>query len=203
MSMSVMDMLSQSGGIEAISRQLGIPPAMAAAGAEAMLPAILGGFARRSNASGGSEEGLGGLIGMLGSLGGGTLAENVLGPDETNVGMGNDVLGQIFGSKDVSRTVASHASGQTGIDPALLKKMLPLLAMLVGGYLSSRASGTEAANASDGGGLGGALGSILGSVMGGSTAPAGSAGGLGSLIDFNHDGNPLDDIINMAGKLIR
>jgi hypothetical protein len=202
--MDVMDMLRRSGGIEAVSKQLGIPPAVAAAGAEAMLPAILGGFSKQAESAGGGEGGLGSLIGMLGTLGGGALATNVLGSDETDPGMGNDVLGQIFGTKDVSRSVASHAFGQTGIDPETLKKMLPLLAMLVGGYLSARASGT---GSEGGGGLGG-LGSILGSMLGGSSsAPAsattGGLGGLGSLIDFNRDGNPLDDIINMAGKLIR
>jgi hypothetical protein len=30
---------------------------------------------------------------------------------------------------------------------------------------------------------------------------AGGLGGLGSLLDMDHDGNPLDDIIGMAGKL--
>jgi hypothetical protein len=53
------------------------------------------------------------------------------------------------------------------------------------------------------------LGSILGAVLGGGqqAAPAsgggGLLGGLGSLIDMNHDGNPLDDIIGMAGKFAR
>ncbi len=203
--MDVMDMLRRSGGIEAVSQQLGIPPAMAAAGAEAMLPAILGGFSKHSDAAGGGEGGLGSLIGMLGTLGGGALAANVLGPDQTNVGMGNDVLGQIFGTKDISRTVAAHAADQTGIDPEVLKKMLPLLAMLVGGYFSARASGAGGEGA--GGGALAGLGSILGSVFGGvpaqAAAPAGGLGGLGSLIDFNHNGNPLDDIITMAGKLVR
>jgi len=36
----------------------------------------------------------------------------------------NDVLGQIFGSKDVSRTVAQSAAEETGLEPSLLKKML-------------------------------------------------------------------------------
>lgn len=203
--MDMMEMLRRSGGLESMAQQLGIPPAMAATGAEVLLPAIVGGFQKRTDAAGGGETGLGGLIGMLGGLGGGELAANVLGPGETDVAKGNDILGQIFGSKDVSRTVATHASGQSGIDPEILKKMLPLLAMLVGGYLSARAGGSGAAGS---GGLGG-LGSILGSVLGGGAqpqaAPAGGGllGGLGSLIDLDGDGNPLDDIINMAGKLQR
>lgn len=202
--MDMMDMLRASGGLDAIAGQLGISPEMAAAGAGALLPAIVGGFQKQSDAGGGGAGGLGGLIGMLGGLGGTGLADNVLGAEPTDVNKGNDILGQIFGSKDVSRTVAGHASGQTGIDPELLKKMLPILAMLVGGYLSSRGGGQ---GEGQGGGAGGILGSILGSVLGGGqqAAPAsgGLLGGLGSLIDLNHDGNPLDDIIGMAGKLAR
>ena len=201
--MDMMEMLRASGGLDAIAGQLGIPPEMAQAGAGALLPAIVGGFQKQSEAAGGGEGGLGGLIGMLGGLGGAGLADNVLGPQETDVNKGNDILGQIFGSKDVSRTVAGHAAGQTGLDPELLKKMLPILAMLVGGYLSSRGGAQDGAQ-----GGGGMLGSILGAVLGGGqqAAPAsggGLLGGLGSLIDMNHDGNPLDDIIGMAGKLAR
>lgn len=202
--MNMMDMLRASGGLDAIAGQLGIPPEMAAAGAGALLPAIVGGFQKQSDAGGGGAGGLGSLIGMLGGLGGAGLADNVLGPQETEVAKGNDILGQIFGSKDVSRTVAGHAAGQTGLDPELLKKMLPILGMLVGGYLSSRGG----AQGEGQGGAGGMLGSILGSMLGGGQQAAtasggGMLGGLGSLIDMNHDGNPLDDIIGMAGKLAR
>ncbi len=202
--MDMMDMLRASGGLDAIAGQLGISPEMAQVGAGALLPAIVGGFQKQSDVAGGGEGGLGSLIGMLGGLGGAGLADNVLGPQETDVTKGNDILGQIFGSKDVSRTVAGHAAGQTGLNPELLKKMLPILAMLVGGYLSSRGG----AQGEGQGGAGGILGSILGSMLGGGeqAAPAsggGLLGGLGSLIDMNNDGNPLDDIIGMAGKLAR
>ena len=206
--MDVMDVLRRSGGVEAIAKQLGVPPAMAAAGAEALLPAVLGGFQKHSDAAGGGDSGLGSLIGMLGGLGGGGLAANVLGPDETDINRGNDVLGQIFGSKDVSRTVAGHAATKTGLDPQLLKQMLPILAMLVGGYISARAGGSGtsggAAQPETSGG-GGGLGSLIGSLTGSGNVPSQPErqGGLGSLIDFNHDGNPLDDILGMAGKLLR
>lgn len=201
--MQAMDIIRATGGIDAIANQLGIPPAMAEAGAGALLPAILGGFSKQSAASGGSPAsgGLGGLGDILGQLGGGALATNVLGAEPTEVEKGNDILGQIFGSKDVSRTVADHASTQSGVDPAILKKMLPILAMLVAGYLTHQSSGGQ--GESSGGGLGSILGSILGGGGGAAAAPSGGLGGLGSLLDFNRDGNPLDDIIGMAGKMMR
>ena len=133
----------------------------------------------------------------------------MLGSEPTNIDRGNDVLGQIFGSKDVSRTVAGHAAEQSGVDASVLKKMLPILAMLVTGYLAHQkgVGGGEAEGGTLGGGLGG-LGSILGSVLGGggqASAPAsgGMLGQLGSLLDMDGDGNPLDDIMGMAGKFMK
>ena len=194
--MQALDILKATGGVEAIANQLGIPPALAQTGAEALLPAILGGFGKQGAAQAGSGSPLGGLGSILEQLGGAGLATNVLGPEPTNVDKGNSVLGQIFGSKDVSRTVANHASPGTGIDPALLMKMLPILAMLVAGYLSSGQSGQAQ-------GQSGGLGSILGSILGGGQAGGSSAGGLGAMLDFDGNGNPLDDILGMAGKLMR
>lgn len=98
--------------------------------------------------------------------------------------------------------MAGQASKTTGLDPALLKKMLPLLAMAVTGYLASQKAGASSSTGEpQGGGLGGMLGQVLGGVMGGGHAQSGGLGGLASLIDLNGDGNPLDDIIGMAGKL--
>lgn len=47
---------------------------------------------------------------------------------------GNDVLGQIFGSKEVSRAFAAQAEAMTGIGQELIKQMLPTIAaMMMGG----------------------------------------------------------------------
>src|SRR3546814_13005811 len=87
------------------------------------------------------------LGGLLGLLGGGGLLDSVLGSQPTPVNQGNDVLGQIFGSKDVSRTVAGQAAAQTGVDSGLLKRMLPMLAMIAAGYLATQ-GGLETGRAS-------------------------------------------------------
>ncbi|MBB6426020.1 DUF937 domain-containing protein [Sphingopyxis sp. JAI128] len=199
--MNLTDILAQAGGIESMAKELGIPPAIAKQGADALLPAILGGFKKQAQ-SGGGIEGLGGLIGQLG---GGGLLDSVLGPQPTPVGQGNDVLGQIFGSKDVSRTVAGQAATQTGIDSGILKQMLPFLAMMVAGYLAKQ-GGQGSASGGLSGGLGGMLGNVLGGVMGGGAAPSaggfgGGLGGLGKMLDMDGDGNPLDDIMGMVNKM--
>lgn len=197
--MQITDILAQMGGLQSMAKELGISEAQAASGAAALAPAILGGFKKQAQAQPG---GLGGLGDLLGQLGGGGLLDDVLSPQPTNVGRGNDVLGQIFGSKDVSRTVAQRAASQSGLDPTLLKKMLPILAMLVAGYMARQPDSGNAAQPTSGG-LGGLLGGLLGSQASGGTAPGGAAPGLGSMLDMNGDGNPLDDILRLAGKAFR
>lgn len=219
--MDIAEMLGQSGALDSVARELGIPPAVAAAGAAALLPAILGGFKREAQQQPNGVEGLGGL---LQQMGGGGLLEAVVGSQATPVEQGNEILGQIFGSREVSREVAGAAAQQTGINADTLKRMLPMIAMLVAGYLATRSqSGETAAPAAPtggagglgdlmGGGLGGILGQVLGGALrGGQTAapaapaapaqPSGGLGGLASILDLNRDGNPLDDIIGMAGRM--
>ena len=167
--MDISEILGSQGGIDAIASQLGIPREEAEQGAEALLPSILEGFGNRVGEEG--ESGVGGIGAILDALGGAGLARNVIGPEPTEVRKGNDILGQIFGSKEVSRQIAGQASKTSGLDPAILKKMLPILAMLVAGHLSSRA-GQQ-------GGLGGVLGQVLGGMAGGN---AGGSGGLGGVL---------------------
>jgi hypothetical protein len=198
--MQITDVLAQMGGVASMARELGVSESQVAAASEALMPAILGGFKKQAQAH---PEGVDGLGGLLGQLGGGGLLDNVLAPEATEVGRGNDVLGQIFGSKDVSRTVAQQAATRSGLDPALLRKMLPILAMLVAGYMARHGNVVPQQTAPSGGGLGGVLGGLLRGTPDPPGAAPGTMGGLASMLDLNGDGNPLDDILGMAGKLIR
>jgi len=203
--MQITDIISQMGGIQSIARELGVSETEAARGADALAPAILGGFKKQAQAQPSGIEGLGG---MLGQLGGGSLLDDVLAPQPTHLDRGNEVLGRIFGSKDVSRTVAQNAASHTGINPQLLKRMLPMVAMLVAGYMAKRGSGAGAQEASTGSGLGGGLlGGLTGQGRGTETqatgASASGAGGLASILDLDGDGNALDDIMTWAGKVLR
>jgi hypothetical protein len=196
------EILAQMGGLQSMAKELGVSQDQVASGAEALIPALLGGFKKQAQSQPTGLEGLGGL---LGQLGGGGLLDQVLAPQQTDVNPGNQVLGQIFGSKDVSRTVAQNAASQTGLEPSLLRKMLPLLAMLVAGYLAKqRGSDPEAQGSQAGGGLGGLLGGLLSGGQGASRAvPSSGTPGLMSMLDLNGDGNPLDDILRMAGRAMR
>lgn len=192
--MDMTELLRQVGGVQSVARDLGIDESQATAGLAALLPAVLGGFKKQAQAQ---SSGLDGLAGMLGGLGGGGLLDEVLAPRPTDTSRGNDVLGQIFGTRDVSRTVAQNAASQAGLDPALLKKMLPMVAMLVAGVLSRQGAASRAPAG------GGGIEDLLGSLLGGGSGQAGGAPNLGSLLDLDRDGNPLDDLLGMAGKLLR
>jgi|CXWL01.1.fsa_nt_gi hypothetical protein len=212
--MDIAQILAGSGALDSAARELGIDPQVAAAGAAVLLPAILGGFKELAQEA---PDGLGGLGSILSSMGGGGLLDAVVGPQSTPVEQGNSILGQVFGSKDVSRQVAAHGEAQSGISAETLRRLLPIIAMLVAGYMARQHGSGDAAPAAApaapaapaGGDLSGILGSVLGSVMGDgrSAAPAaapasgGVLGGLGSLLDMDGDGNPLNDIIGMAGRL--
>lgn len=197
--MNVSDLLAQAGGLKSIARELGVNEQQVSSGAAALLPALMGGFRKQAQAGGGANA----VADLLGSLGGSGLLENVLSQHPTDVAQGNALLGTLFGSKEVSRAVAQGAAQQSGVDPALLKKMLPMLAMAVGGMMM-RQQGGGAASPPAGGALG-ALGGLVGGLLGGrGAAPAAGGAGLGGMLmgmlDQDGDGNPLDDVMRMLGK---
>ena len=158
--MSLAQILQQSGAIQSMANELGIDERTARTGAGALLPAIVAGMGRSSAGS----AGLGGLAGAILGGGGGGLLDAVLGKQPTPTRQGNDILGTIFGNKDVSRSVAGEVAAMTGIDENILKRMLPILAMAVAGYMAKKASGADPSGPAGGGALGGVLGSIIGGL---------------------------------------
>ena len=191
--MNINQMLQQTGAVEAISRQLGIDSKTAEVGATALLPSILSGFQNpaasseappAASAFPGLSGGLGGLLGTIGGLGGAGLLENVTSEEPTQVDKGNQILGQLFGSKDGSRAVAASAAADSGVQPSLLKKMLPILAMVAAGYVMKHAGQS--------GGVGG--------VFGGGPPP----GAPGTTAEPQASGSAdiLGQIMGAAGKFL-
>jgi hypothetical protein len=194
--MQISDILNQTGGLQSIARELGISESEAASGASALAPAILGGFQNQVQNQPQGADGLGALLGQLGGAG---LMDNVVSPQPTDVTPGNQLLGNIFGSKDTSRSVAQQAAAQTGLQPSILKKMLPMLTMLLAGYMA-RQAGARAGGAGAEAGMGGGLGSILGGMLGGGGL-GGILGGLGGAPGggtARPGSNPLNDILGMG-----
>lgn len=165
-----------------LASQFGLSPEQANSAVGALLPAIMGGIQK-------TEEG--GGLDQIGNI------VNSMGAPEQDVDSGNSILGQIFGSKDVSRQVASHASAQTGISDTILKAMLPVVAGLVAQQVAKKMGG---------GVMGGLAGSVIGSMLGGSAAQAAAPSGGGGLADIlgglagslgggQQAANPLEQIL--------
>lgn len=199
--MQITDLLAQAGGLSALSQRLGIDEQQAYRGADALMPALLGGFKKQAQAQ---PAGLAGLAGLFQQLGGERMLSEAMKAQAADAAPGNDILGQLFGSKEVSRNVAQNAAAQSGLDQGTLQKMLPMLAMLVTGYLSRQQAGSAAASPASG--LG-SLGNLAGQLLGGQNARArtGNNGNnsLLALLDMNGDGNVLDDIMRMASRMRR
>lgn len=201
---------AQGGGVvKQLGQQLGLDNAQVEKALTNLIPAIAGGVKKTAQ----SPSSLDALLKTLQQNKG--LETAVQRPEvlanETSQQAGNDILGEIFGSKDVSRTVASQTAQSTGIDLSALKKMLPLIAGLVMSSLNQKGQASSGGLGELLGGLAqsstptsssGGLGSLLGSLLGGRTkqAPA-KEQGLESLLDFDGDGNISDDVMDLVKKL--
>jgi hypothetical protein len=176
--MQGLDAILGSSGMDvgALARQFGINPDQANSALGSLVPAIAGGFQKKA------DQGDLAPVTQAGS-----------GIDQPDTAAGNDVLGHIFGNKDVSRQVADHAAGQSGVSSTVMKAMLPVVAAMVAKHFAANGGGAQQQGADPG--LGGGLGGILGSVLGGNSAAGGGLGGLGAMLG---GGNPLDAIL--AGR---
>jgi hypothetical protein len=178
--MDILELIAgaQGGGpVNQLASQFGLKPEQARSAMAALIPAVAAGLQRNMA----TEPGLSGLLSALESGRHETYLES---PDRlsdpTTTTDGNAILGHVLGSKDVSRQVAANASQQTGIDPAVLKKMLPLVAALAMAGLS-RQTKTAAGGAAKAAGLAALLGPLLGGSGQGAIAD-GLGGMLGDLL---------------------
>jgi hypothetical protein len=148
--------------LSAIGRQFGLDEAQTRAALDALAPVVAAGVRRNAQ----SPEGLQDIFSSVLTGGRGRALEDEQALQFENAkSSGDELLGQIFGSKDVSRGVAQQLSASSGIGAAVLKKLLPIVASIVMGQVAKKMG---AGGASSGGGLGDILGDLLG---GGASAP--------------------------------
>jgi hypothetical protein len=164
--------------IDRLARQFNLTPQQTEEAVAALLPAISRGLKQSTE----TPEGFAGLLGMMAQ-------ENALpgmyDDDREAFGeqgrrTGNDALGMIFGSKDVSRAVADQAQRASGIGSSILKQMLPVvIGMILSGLLKGLGGGGAQGRqmpAPQPGPGGGGLGDILGEILGGGRgAPGGGS----------------------------
>ncbi len=199
------EILSAGGGalVQQLGKQFGLNQGMTETAIKGLLPAITRGISKQNDT--------GGLGNIFEKLGQSNINSYVDSPDifgqpqaKSN---GDAILGDIFGSKDISRSVAKTAAESGGLDYSMMKKMLPMVAGIAFAVLNKK-------NQSSGGGLlgsvvkgammgrsgGGILGSIVSSMLGGGRRRQQT--GLSSFLDFDGDGSIADDVWNVARKLL-
>lgn len=181
--MNLMDsILNEKNGaaISQLASQFGLNENQATSAVQNLIPALAGGLQRNISQGGGLED-------LLGALKNGQHQRYLEEPSALNSddarAEGNGILGHILRSKDVSRQVAAQAATRTGISESVLKQMLPVVASLAMGALS-RQTGRSAAAAATGSG-------------------AGILGMLTPLLDRNHDGSVVDDVLGSVSRLFQ
>jgi hypothetical protein len=198
--------------ISAIGRQFGLNDEQTRAAFDALAPVVAAGMRRNAQTPDGLQD-------IFRSVLTGNRAQTL--DDERAIQFdsakspGDEILGQIFGSKDVSRGVANQLSASSGVGAAILKKLLPIVASIVMGQVAKKmGAGTGAQQGS--GGLGDILKDILGGGVGGGGSPMPRGGGSIPDVDLggrklqvpdspmqqdagpapSSTGNPLEDILN-------
>lgn len=127
---------------------------------------------------------------ILQQIGGIGAMARELGVSETQAASGVEaLLPAILGG--FKRQAQAHPAGLDGLGAAL--------SQLGGGGLLEEVLAPAPVTQGSGSGLD----ALLGGGSAGGTAGASPLAGLGSLLDLNGDGNPLDDILRMAGSALR
>jgi hypothetical protein len=143
--------------VDNLSSQFGLSPQQTQGALEALLPAFSMGLQRQTQAPDMFSQLAGMMTGGQGYQQAFEDANNDGIPDHLQQ-QGNAVLGQLFGTKDVSRAVAQQASAMSGVSDSILKAMLPVVASMLMGGLSRSANNQ---------GFGDILGQLAGGMMGG------------------------------------
>ena len=136
--MNLFEMMQQAQNGQAmqnLSRQYGLSQQQTQAAIEALLPAFSMGLQRQTQ----DPYSFGSLAQMMTAQPFGRIFDaNGDGIPDNAKNAGNDVLSQLFGSKEVSNAVAAQAAATSGVGQAVLKQMLPIIAsMVMGGLFKS------------------------------------------------------------------
>lgn len=215
---SLYDMLAnaQGGqGMEMLARQFGLSQQQTQAAVEALLPAFSQGLKR--NAS--DPYGIGAFVNAMATGQHAKYfddAQNAFSPQ--GMAEGNGILGHLFGSKDLSRAVASQAAQATGVGQQVLQQMLPVIASMIMGGLFKQSTGQfgqgqfnpgqfgQGQAAAGFGGSGNPLGEIIEQMMrqgGDMMRGGGQAQPQPRPAPQQPQGQPVDPFDNPFGKVLK
>jgi hypothetical protein len=136
--MDLLATLRRSGGIDALARQIGLPPTTVAAAVEALLPALIGGLRDYAQRLGEGDAGVQAMLAMIDGFGDGNLAAEVMGPGPLTADSGDKIVALFFDSANAKRWLAAEVAAETGQDALMLERIVSPLAMLVCGYITAR-----------------------------------------------------------------
>jgi hypothetical protein len=188
---SILDMLSQQLGgdvVKQLSAKLGADEGSVNTAITAALPMLLGGLAKNSATPQGAEA----LSSALARDHDGGILDNLAGfLGSGNAGAGANILGHVFGGK--TDAVASALGQASGLNAGSAGSLLAMLAPLVMGALGR----TQQQSGLDSGGLANMLGNERAQLEQSSSG----LGGLMRMLDFDGDGQVMDNIGEIAGAL--
>ena len=132
------DLMRQAQGgaaFDNIARAYGVDPSQMRAAMAALTPAFAQGFQRQSR----NDEAARRLHDMFGAeVYARAFEAQAAALDPSAKAAGDDALGALFGSKEVSRAVAAQASAASGVQAEIIRKVLPVLtSILIGGFMKA------------------------------------------------------------------
>lgn len=183
--------LLQGQDLGQLAEQVGGNEGQVKNGVMAALPAMLTALSKNTGTEKGAQE----LNNALETKHDGSILNNLSGylsnPDLKD---GAGILNHLFGSQ--TSNVANAVSQSSGLDTNGSMKMLQMLAPVLMGMLGQQ----KKQNNLDAEGIGN-LTSMLASNFGSEAGASGIIDVVTNLLDANKDGNVMDDIMGMVGKL--
>ena len=183
--------LLQGQDLGQLAEQVGGNEGQVKNGVMAALPAMLTALSKNTGTEKGAQE----LNNVLEKKHDGSILDNLSGylsnPDLKD---GAGILNHLFGNQ--TSNVANAVSQSSGLDTNGSMKMLQMLAPILMGMLGQQ----KKQNNLDAKGLGN-LTSMLASNFGSEAGASGIMEAVTNLLDANKDGNVMDDIMGMVGKL--
>lgn len=183
--------LLQGQDLGQLAEQVGGNEGQVKNGVMAALPAMLTALSKNTGTEKGAQE----LNNVLEKKHDGSILDNLSGylsnPDLKD---GAGILNHLFGNQ--TSNVANAVSQSSGLDSNGSMKMLQMLAPILMGMLGQQ----KKQNNLDAEGIGN-LTSMLASNFGSEAGASGIMEAVTNLLDANKDGNVMDDIMGMVGKL--
>ena len=183
--------LLQGQDLGQLAEQVGGNEGQVKNGVMAALPAMLTALSKNTGTEKGAQE----LNNALEKKHDGSILDNLSGylsnPDLKD---GAGILNHLFGNQ--TSNVANAVSQSSGLDTNGSMKMLQMLAPILMGMLGQQ----KKQNNLDAEGIGN-LTSMLASNFGSEAGASGIIDVVTNLLDANKDGNVMDDIMGMVGKL--